>query len=67
MCGLWGVDVTMSEHNRFGKCECMGCIGGGCHNCVIYHELSMEHTKSKLNNTVSRCKKCRTIQLIKQR
>lgn len=67
MCGLWGVDVNMSEHNRFGKCECVGCIGSACKNCVVYHELCIENANSTFNKLVSRCKKCRTTELIKQR
>ncbi|MBR3781935.1 MAG: hypothetical protein IKL14_00915 [Alphaproteobacteria bacterium] len=67
LCGLWGVDVNMSEHNRFGKCECVGCIGSNCKNCVIYHELYTESANSTFNKQVSRCKKCRTAEFTKQR
>ncbi len=42
LCALHGVHVNISEHNDYGKCACLDCMGCHCHSCKEFKKLSME-------------------------
>ncbi len=58
MCGLWHAHVALSEYNDFGKCDCLDCFGGGCHNCRTYLRLSREVLEINELSEKTRCDKC---------
>lgn len=61
MCGLWHANVTVSEHNNNGKCECLNCGGTHCHDCSQYARLQEANIAlSILEKT--RCELCQACQ-----
>ena len=59
MCGLHGMHVELSEHNRNGNCQCLSCFGMHCNDCTVFKSIVAHQVWADMMSVASRCAKCR--------
>ena len=59
MCGLHGMHVELSAHNRNGKCQCLTCNGMHCQECSVYKIHQAHEAWACMVSVASRCALCR--------
>ena len=59
VCGLHGVNVVVSEHNKNGECSCLNCNPCIvlCQTCNHYKDL-LKEAKDKKQLMLERCITC---------